>query len=136
MNRLSFSEKQGLFEVLAQVDQAGEDILVLLTGGRAHIGAVAIAQPRPSLRDPQQISSTGSVFTLLGHKEDVVAKNMAEGLSAGLNRNVVVVAGIHWDKLAPDDIKILAELCRRLGDRITAEISQGAGNRMASAKKE
>jgi hypothetical protein len=120
--RLAFAEKDGVFEVLAQVDQVGDDVLVLLTGGRAHIGAVAIAQPRPSLRDPEQPSSTGSVITLLGHKEDAVAKTMAEALSGRLSRNVVGVAGIHWDALTREDIAAVMELCRTINEKIAAAL--------------
>lgn len=126
MDRRAFAEKEGVFEVLAQVDQVGDDLLVLLTGGKAHIGAVAIAQPRPSLHDPGQPSSTGSVITILGHKEDAVAKAMAETLSGRLGRNVVVVAGIHWDALTREGIATVMELCRRINEKIASAL-HGAG---------
>ncbi len=78
----------------------GPDLLVYIWGGEApHIGAVAMAQPRPSLADPSVTSSTASVFTYLGHKEDLLAKQTAEALSAALQAKVVVTAGIHWDGL-------------------------------------
>ncbi len=135
MDRLAFAEKEGAFEVLAQVDRVGDDLLVLLTGGRAHIGAVAIAQPRPSLRDPEQPSSTGSVITLLGHKEDGVAKTMAEALSGRLGRNVVVVAGIHWDALSREDITTVMELCRTIREKIAAAL-RPTGSERQNVKKE
>ncbi len=122
MDRLTFAEKRGAFEIFAHVDQVGDDLVVLLTGGKAHVGAVAIAQPRPSLRDPDQPSSTGSVITLLGHKEDAVAKSMAEALSGRLVRNVVVVAGIHWDALTGEDIATVMELCRRINEKIASKL--------------
>jgi len=54
---------KGNFDLEASVRFVGKDLLVAIWGGeRPHIGAVAIAQPRPSLKDPAQISSTGSVF--------------------------------------------------------------------------
>jgi hypothetical protein len=78
----------------------GPDLLVYIWGGEApHIGAVAMAQPRPSLADPSVTSSTASVFTYVGHKEDLLAKQTAEALSAALKAKVVVTAGIHWDGL-------------------------------------
>jgi hypothetical protein len=96
---------------------------VLLTGGKPHIGAVGIAQARPSLRDPQETSSTGSVFTLLGHKEDSIAKKMAEDLSRKLRRNVVVVAGMHWDDLREQDIHSVIRLCRKIEEEIAAALT-------------
>ncbi len=93
------------YDLEASVRQVGEDFVISIWGGDApHVGAVAIAQPRPSLKDPQTISSTASVFCVLGHKEDEMAKAISEILSATLNTRVVVTAGIHWDRLSPEGI--------------------------------
>jgi gallate decarboxylase subunit D len=84
----------------------GPDLLIYISGGEApHIGAVAMAQPRPSLADQNVTSSTASVFTYVGHKEDALAKWAAEKISAALEAKVVVTAGIHWDDLDQAGIK-------------------------------
>jgi len=119
------SQKEGVFEVSARTMIVGSDILVVLTGGRSHIGAVSIAQPRPSIKDTKKISSTSSVFTRVGHKEDLVAKQMSEELSKELNKMVVVAAGIHWDKLKKKDIGLIIEMCRTITKKIIAEVSKG-----------
>ncbi len=94
----------------------GADILVVLQGGsQPHIGAVAAAQPRPSLADAQRISASCSVLTYPGHKEDTVVKRVSEQLSAVLNTRVVVTAGMHWDGLSGTDLQIIDE---RVGDII------------------
>jgi len=86
----------------------GDDVLVYIWGGeKPHIGAVAAAQPRPSLADPSKTSATASVLTYPGHKEDEVVKNVGEALSAACNANVVVTAGIHWDNLGASDIETI-----------------------------
>ena len=119
MRSWRISEKKGNFEVFAQVSVLDEDLLVVLWGGtRSHIGAIGIAQPRPSLKDPKMISATSSVFTFLGHKEDVVAKAMSEELAKRLNRNVVVVAGMHWEELQDEKIEEVIGICQRLKERI------------------
>jgi ABC-type sugar transport system substrate-binding protein len=92
----------------------GNDILVVLSGGSAHIGAVAMAQPRPSLADPRKVGATSSVYTYVGHKEDVIAKTMAEKLAKFLNRKVVVVAGIHWDNLRDEEIEMIVNMCHEI----------------------
>ncbi|HOE16429.1 MAG TPA: hypothetical protein PLX02_13115 [Syntrophorhabdaceae bacterium] len=124
MDFFDLSEKKASFEVSAHTMLVGSDILVVLTGGRAHIGAVALAQPRPSIKDSQKISSTSSVFTYVGHKEDVVAKAMSEGLSGALNKRVVVTAGIHWDELKKTDIELIVDICRKITKRIIVEVSK------------
>ena len=124
MDLFDITEQKGPFAVSAHTMLIGSDVLVALTGGRAHIGAVAIAQTRPSIKDAHKISSTSSVFTHVGHKEDVVAKAMSEELSRELSRKVVVAAGIHWDGLKKKDIELVVEICRKITKKIIAEASR------------
>jgi len=113
------SAKAGRFRIDALVQSLGDDLLVSVWGGtRPHIGAVGIAVPRPSLADPRRTSATSSNYTFLGHKEDVVAKQVSETISAALGRNVVVTAGLHWDGLAPRELEVIADLIRRLAQKI------------------
>lgn len=96
---------EGEYDITAGVRLIGQDVLVAIWGGeKPHIGAVAMAQPRPSLKDPGVTSATASVFTYVGHKEDDLAKAAAEILATVLNTNVVVTAGIHWDNLTKEGI--------------------------------
>lgn len=112
-------EKEGEIGVQATVTLLGRDCLVVVWGGTApHIGAVGMAQVRPSLADPQKAAATSSVFTYLGHKEDTLAKFMAEELARTLERNTVVVAGIHWDNLSEGAITTIVTLCKRLTEQI------------------
>jgi len=95
----------GAYDLAANVRLIGPDLLIAIWGGeRPHIGAVAVAQPRPSLKNPDVTSSSASVFCFIGHKEDDLAKAAAEIISATLNTAVVVAAGIHWDNLDEDAI--------------------------------
>jgi hypothetical protein len=99
----------------------GADILVFIWGGdRPHIGAVAAAQPRPSLSEENKTSATCSVLTFPGHKEDEVVKLVSESLSAILDTNVVVTAGIHWDEFSQNEIRIIRsrveEITRQLAE--------------------
>jgi hypothetical protein len=97
---------EGEYDISASVRLIGRDLLVAIWGGdKPHIGAVAMAQPRPSLKDPEVTSSTASVFSYVGHKEDELAKATAEILAATLKTNVIVTAGIHWDNLPEEGIQ-------------------------------
>lgn len=105
----------GLFDIEAKLTQIGEDLLVTIYGGEIpHIGAVAAAHPRPSLKDPTRMSATASVICFTAHKEDELAKQAAEKLAAGLNTRVVVTAGIHWDNLSKKEIDQIMANCRHL----------------------
>lgn len=109
------SEAEGRFEVFAKVFEIGPDCLVILWGGtRPHVGAVGMAQVRPSLRDPNKRAASSSVFTFVGHKEDMAAKMMSEELAKRLGRNTVVAAGIHWDDLTDIEIEIITKLSQSI----------------------
>ena len=71
---------QGQYRVEARGILIGNELMVAIYGGTApHIGAIAIAIPRPSLQDPNTTSATSSVFTLVGHKDDVIARRERKG---------------------------------------------------------
>ena len=111
-------EKNG-FAVEAEARLIGDDVAIALWGGtRPHIGAVALAIPRPSLRDPSRLSATSSVLTSPGHKEDDVVKWFSERVSAALGCTVVVSAGMHWDHLSGADLGVVGRLCEELAERM------------------
>ncbi|MCB2227358.1 MAG: hypothetical protein KQH53_11830 [Desulfarculaceae bacterium] len=111
------------YNLEAAAVRIGPDLLVYVWGGEApHIGAVAMATPRPSLADPARASSTASVFTYVGHKEDRLAQNMAERLSAGLKTKVVLTAGIHWDGLDREAIELVQANSEKLTELLLAEL--------------
>ena len=115
---------EGSYDLKASVRLIGEDLLVAIWGGeRPHIGAVSMAQPRPSLKDPEATSATASVFCLLGHKEDELAKAASEVLAAALNTAVVVTAGIHWDNIEPEGIQKVIRNSKILVDLILDKLA-------------
>ncbi len=116
------------YNLEAFVKQIGKDLLVAIWGGqKPHIGAVAVAQPRPSLKDESVVSATASVFCYLGHKDDIVAKQAAEKLSAALNRHVTLTVGIHWDDLDEAGIKTIMANSQQLVNMIIEKIAASEG---------
>lgn len=103
------------YNLEAFVKRIGQDLLVVIWGGeRPHIGAVAVAQPRPSLKDHRLTSATASVFCYPGHKDDIIAKEAAEKISSALNINVTVTAGMHWEGIDEGGIKDVIANSRQL----------------------
>ncbi len=121
MEMLSLFEESGSFRISAGLHWMGDDLAVVLEGGAAHIGAIGVAQPRPSFSDPARMSATSSVYTFLGHKEDDIARAMAQELARKLECRVVVLAGLHWDKITGEGIGEVVLMCRNLTERIIEE---------------
>jgi len=119
MKKFELSTSGGKYPIHSLSILLGEDLLTCLWGGtKPHIGAMALALPRLSIADPSTTSSTASVLTMLGHKEDGLVKAVAEHLSARLNKNVVVTAGIHWEHLNETAIREIEDNCALLADMI------------------
>lgn len=112
------------YDLEASIRLIGQDLLVAIWGGeKPHIGAVAVAQPRPSLKDPEVMSATASVICLPGHKEDELAKAASEILAAALNTQVVVTAGIHWENISEEGVQKIIWNSKILVDLILERIA-------------
>ncbi len=123
IKEFTINTTEGEYDLSAGVSLIGKDLMVVIWGGeKPHIGAVAMAQPRPSLKDPKVTSATASVFCYVGHKEDELSKAAAEILAATLNTNVVVAAGIHWDNIKPEGIQRIIDNSKILVDQILNRI--------------
>jgi len=86
----------------------GNDVSVHIFGGEMpHIGAVAIAMPRKSLKGDGSDSASVSVICVPGHKEDALAQSVAKRLSSLWGCHVTVVAGIHIDSATEKDLEQL-----------------------------
>jgi len=131
MKRFSIILSKGKFTIEGQVQEIGPDLLVSIWGGTCpHIGAVGMALPRHSLKDPRKWSATSSTYTFIGHKEDTLVKKISERLATQLRKNVVVTAGIHWDSITLKEIKIIETLTEKLSDRILEKLlPAGKGRR-------
>lgn len=115
----------GKYRVTASVFSTGEGLIVHLLGGeKPHVGAVVISVPRPSLTGDGSISCTTSTLPLVGHKDDIAAKPLAEALCKLTKENVVVVSGIHLNHAGPEDIKKLQQHVRSVTEDILQQFNQ------------
>jgi hypothetical protein len=102
-----------------------QSLSVNLLGGEVpHIGAVAIGVPRPSLARRGMRSATTSVLTLVGHKEDELARSMAGDLARELGITSVVVAGVHLECARPADIALVLKNADHAVKTILARATQ------------
>jgi hypothetical protein len=98
--RLSRGKKRT--EVTLEAERFGSDLVVRIFNGNAHVGAVAVAD-----YDAGHATTSVSVITRIGHKEDRIARNAACRISKAFGKPVCVVAGIHLEKATRDEIRKL-----------------------------
>ena len=88
----------GRLRLEASISWSPGGISVYLCGGdRPHIGSAVLAQPRPSLTGSGD-SCTSSVMNLCGHKDEAIARHLAESLCVHQRVPVCVSAGVHLDE--------------------------------------
>lgn len=104
---------------MATIVDSGDGLVVTVFGGdHPHVGATVVATPRPSLSDPGKLSTTSTVVPLLGHKDDVLARPVAEALAARLGVPVVVVAGLHVENASGADLAAVDSIVHELVERL------------------
>ena len=115
MKTIALSLGKAPLRLTVLIIQAGKDIQIYLGGGALpHIGSVAISQPRPSLKDPDQNSCTTSVINLPGHKDDRPAVLFAEGFCKKYSCLTVVSAGIHINDATQEQLEKIMSLAGKL----------------------
>lgn len=97
---------RGRRAVRAAVIPVGRDLLVTLTGGQAHAGAVALAAPAAT-----DVGS-GGLIVLPPHKEGPLASEGGRVLAEAAGCTCVVVAGIHQDGATPLEIAAIVANAR------------------------
>ena len=98
----------------------GRDLVLLVSGGEAHVGAVAVCQA------PQGGVPAEPVLTVLpGHKEGPLARDCAIKLAPAAGCTCCAVVGIHQDQATPDEIAAIVENVRQGMDELVRLIDPG-----------
>lgn len=120
---INLNKKFKTHTIICSAIQMGNDWNISIYGGdKPHIGAIALGIPRPSLQDENKISSSVSILTITGHKEDVIVQKSAKILASTLNSTVVVSCGIHIDDISFNDIQDLDLFISNLIDELISKI--------------
>lgn len=107
-----FSAGEGKFKVTLIATITEEGLVAQIFGGeKPHLGAIALSTPRPSQADPEQISCSTIVIPVPGHKDDQVAKPVAEDIAKAWGSQVLTVVGVHVDNAENKDIEKLIHNC-------------------------
>ncbi|MBM4129843.1 hypothetical protein FJ250_02280 [bacterium] len=106
---------RGRRAVRLEVTPLGRDLLVTLTGGQAHAGAVALAGPPGG-------PAGGGLLVLPPHREGPLARECAEAVAAAADCVCVAAAGIHQDEATPQEIAAIVANARAGIARLAAAL--------------
>lgn len=94
----------------ALISLIGNDILIVIGGGQNfHVGSVAVAYPYNRGGKGQNISSSVSLITVRGHREDQLVLEASRRLSINMDKCVVLCAGLHIDDAKTGDIQKMVD---------------------------
>ena len=105
---IQLSKKFKHYDIHCEVTQIGQDLNINIYGGDIpHIGAVALGFMVPLAHELNRFTSSVSLLTVPGHKEDEIVQKAAKMLTKELNKTVVVCCGIHIKGITFDEINEL-----------------------------
>lgn len=123
MKTFSAEISDGRYSLWGVLVLAGQDVSLTICGGeQAHIGAAAIGIARPSLACAEKLSASASVFCVMGHKEDALAKKAANRFAVLCGGVATVCAGMHVENAGPEDIGRLTDNYDRLLDLLEQKL--------------
>jgi len=96
-----------------------KDIVVTLTGGDEHVGAVATGS-----FDKVSERTYASVITLPGHKEDDIALYGAKKISAVSHSTTVFIVGIHLDNISKAEILEIVRVSNEMIEELSGILEE------------
>jgi hypothetical protein len=100
----------------------GRDLVVLITGGEAHVGAVAGCDGRAGA---VPVAPERSLVQLPGHREGPLAAEAAATIARAAGCSCAAVVGIHQDDATADEIRIIVANVREGLRQLAAACRQG-----------
>lgn len=113
----AFHIGDGRTQVTFSWQMHGADVLLHIGGGADHIGAVALAAPTVS------VQAAG----VPPHREEEIVRTVAQRLAEQLRVTVCVTAGIHVDRITPEEIQTIRAGCTAGADRLVQILQETMG---------
>ncbi|WP_292466959.1 hypothetical protein [Methanolobus sp.] len=98
----------------------GDDYIACLTGGDAHVGAVAVG-----FYDKASGRASSSVITTPGHRETEIAALGANVMSENCKSTSVFIVGIHLDNITKDEIEEIVSVSEEMIHELSVIIQEG-----------
>lgn len=95
--------------------RSGGDLAVILRGGQAHVGAIAMAD-----------GHSAEMLERAGHRDGQVALDVAQTLARGLGCTVAASCGIHYDGISSAEIAAVLEMAHGLAEELLMREAENA----------
>ncbi|MFA0821456.1 MAG: hypothetical protein ACC612_01015 [Methanomethylovorans sp.] len=103
----------GRVQLLLKGESVDKDMFFVLSGGREHIGAVAMG-----IYNKESGRASSSVISAPGHREDEIALKGARKVSSVTQSTTVFMVGIHVDDITVDEIQAIVKASEKMIDDV------------------
>lgn len=109
---LKFSLGPDTTKVNYEIKEVGEDLEISITGGEIHIGGIGLVS-----------EGVYNILSVRNHKEFELIQPIANRLKKYTDMNILIMAGIHFDEIALDEIQEIVDNNFRAIEKIDKYIS-------------
>ena len=96
-----------------EVKKLGKDLLVTITGGDAHIGAVSLSLTTKNIKISQHTFTSSHLLVINGHKEGDIAATLSNKITKSTGKNCVLIVGIHINNITQNEIEGILDNCQK-----------------------
>lgn len=113
---------EGKFHITLQIHETGgKGLCVFITGGeQSHVGGIALAVPRHKTSG-DGLTSDVSTLCVPGHKDVLLASQVASHLAIAVDETVSATAGVHIEKATREEIDLISKNAIEVVDRWVSE---------------
>lgn len=97
-SKISTLVSENRWKITCRLEEVGGDVLCRIHGGDQHLGAVGVSQWIEG-------KATTEFLVMERHRENQIALHSAHKLCRASHRNVVCLAGIHFENIGKEDVE-------------------------------
>lgn len=106
-------KETGRIQLKLQACKIGEDLCVIITGGKEHIGAITYCYKKED-----------NTIGFDTHKEKFVTEAVGDLLKRNYSGNFIICCGIHYDNITREEIECVKALAIKITEELCVKLKQ------------
>lgn len=111
---IKLKRENGRLGITLLAIQMGEDLCVVIMGGKEHLGSVEVKVGTNKTEN----------ITIMGHKEYILNQKIGEILNRKYPGNFVICCGVHFDDITASEIKDVISLSCDMTEQLCEDLTK------------
>lgn len=108
---ITINKEIGRIKIKLQAVKMGEDLCVIISGGKEHIGSITFSYEKEA-----------NTIAFGTHKEKFVTEAVGDVLNRKYSHNFVICCGIHFDNITKEEIECVKDLALKVTEELCLKI--------------